>query len=213
MSERLLGAVIAVHGDDRGIVFPPAIAPYQIVLVPILVKGKKEDVTAAAEELMNHLKEWGYRAHLDVRDIRPGAKYYDWEMKGVPLRLELGPRDIKDNKVVVVRRDTGKKEFVKREMLWAYIQETTKDMEHNLLRMANERLISSISLIRNIEEGKGKNGILKMHWCGMEECAREVETGLELTILGTPLKLDGVKGKCVNCGKPAETVIYASKTY
>jgi len=213
MSERLLGAVIGIHGDEKGIIFPPDIAPYQIVIVPIPVKGKQGLVGAEAEKLLFELKDWGYRVHLDTRDIRPGAKYYDWELRGVPLRIEIGPRDIENRKVVVVRRDTGEKAIVSRDTLWPHIKDSLSQMKHNLLKRAEERLLSGISEIRTIEEGRGKTGILRMHWCGDEKCAQAVEEGLELTILGTPLKPGNEKGRCVHCGRETDTVIYAARTY
>ena len=221
MSERLLGAIIGIHGDEKGIIFPPAIAPFQIVIVPILVKGKKESVLIESEVLKAELKGLGYRVHLDSRDMRPGAKYYDWELKGVPLRLELGPRDIAEGKVVVVRRDTGEKSFVTREDLGTFIEGSLGDMEENLLSLADEKLQSGIQEIENIDEGVDKDGILKMRWCGVEDCATEVETFLELTILGSSLGEEASEagvdekkmGPCVYCGKPTPTVIYASKVY
>jgi len=244
MAERLLGAIIGVHGDDNGIILPPEIAPYQMVIVPILVKGKKENVIGESELLKKELRDIGYRVHLDTRDMRPGAKYYDWELKGVPLRIELGPRDVADNKVVLVRRDTKEKSFVPRADLRDFIDQSLKDIADNLLERASEKLNAAITEIDVIDEGVDKDNILKMHWCGEEDCATEVETFLELTILGTPPEnmerigecektgepwdekgddetdLDGDgkgggggMGPCVYCGKPTETVIYASKVY
>ena len=244
MAERLLGAIIGVHGDDNGIILPPEIAPYQMVIVPILVKGKKENVIGESELLKKELRDIGYRVHLDTRDMRPGAKYYDWELKGVPLRIELGPRDVADNKVVLVRRDTKEKSFVPRADLRDFIDQSLKDIADNLLERASEKLNAAITEIDVIDEGVDKDNILKMHWCGEEDCATEVETFLELTILGTPpdnmerigecektgepgdekgddeTDLDGDgkgggggMGPCVYCGKPTETVIYASKVY
>jgi len=223
MAERLLGAIIGIHGDDKGIIFPSDIAPYQIVIVPILLKGKKKDVEAESVKLKKELREWGFRAHLDDRDIRPGAKYYDWELKGVPIRIELGPRDIAEGKVVLVQRDTGEKSFVPRDQLKRYVGTALEDIAENLLMNAEKRLNAGITEIDGIDEGVGKTNILKMYWCGEEDCATEVEVFLELTILGTPpdgkvvdgeeVAGEGTIGHCVYCGKPTETVIYASKTY
>lgn len=226
MSERLLGAIIGVHGDDKGIVLPPAIAPFQAVVVPILVKGKKDMVIEESGHLISELKGMGFRVHLDARDMRPGAKYYDWELKGVPLRIELGPRDIADEKVVVVRRDTGEKAFVPRIELKDHIDASLSEMETNLWKVAEEKLQASIEAIDSIDDGKEKTGILKMHWCGEERCAQDVETILELTILGHPpegskSRAEGsvqnaeepAKGPCVSCGAPTPTAIFASKTY
>ena len=109
MSERLLGAVVSVHGDDNGLILPPAIAPFQIVIIPILSKKSTVDVAGAAEALRDRLVEAGFRVKLDDRDDRPGSKYYDWEIKGVPLRFELGGRDIENGVVTFARRDTGEK--------------------------------------------------------------------------------------------------------
>ena len=108
MSERLLGAVVGVHGDDRGLILPPAIAPHQAVIVPVLTKEGADDVLAACRELQAQLRDAGLRVHLDDRDLRPGQKYYDWEIRGVPLRLELGPRDLASGECVLAPRTGGK---------------------------------------------------------------------------------------------------------
>jgi prolyl-tRNA synthetase len=108
MSERLLGAVVGVHGDDRGLILPPAIAPHQVVIVPVLAKKGANEVLAACNKLQAQLRDAGLRTHLDDRDLRPGQKYYDWEIRGVPLRLELGPRDLASGECVLVPRTGGK---------------------------------------------------------------------------------------------------------
>ena len=108
MSERLLGAIVAGHGDDKGLVMPPSVAPIQVVVIPIMSKGDSSDVISESERITNELKSNGIRARLDSRDIRPGQKYYDWEIKGVPLRIEIGPRDLANNSVMCARRTGGK---------------------------------------------------------------------------------------------------------
>jgi len=131
------------------------------------------------------------------------------------MRIELGPRDIADEKVVVVRRDTGEKAFVPRIELRDHINSVLSTMEKGLWDSAEERLHANIEEIRTIDEGRDSTKILKMHWCGEEDCAREVETVLELTILGHPPDGAGEssEGDCIHCGKTTPTVIYASKTY
>src|SRR2546430_3442880 len=116
MSERLLGAVISIHGEEKGLILPPAAAPVQAVVVPILEKGRQEEMLLEAQRLFLELRE-RMRVKLDDRDIRPGEKYYEWEARGVPLRVELGPRDLAKNVITAVRRDTGEKREVPREGL------------------------------------------------------------------------------------------------
>ena len=111
ISERSIAALISIHGDDKGLVLPPEVAPTQVVVIPIIFR-KSDDVLAACSDVARRLKESGIRVELDESDVRPGAKYYKWEMKGVPLRVEIGPRDLKNNVVTIVRRDSGNKETV-----------------------------------------------------------------------------------------------------
>ena len=99
MSERLLGAIVATHGDDKGLIMPPSVAPIQVIVITIMSKQASQDIMAEAEKIVSQLKESGIRARIDARDIRPGQKYYDWEIKGVPLRIEIGPRDLANNSV------------------------------------------------------------------------------------------------------------------
>ncbi len=106
MSERILGALIGIHGDNKGLIMPPEVAPTQIVIIPIIFKGKEKIVTDACKLLEKQLKIEGYRVRIDKRDITPGNKYYEWELKGVPIRIEIGPRDIENKQIVLVRRDT-----------------------------------------------------------------------------------------------------------
>ena len=107
-----IAATISIHGDDKGLVLPPEIAPVQVVIIPIIFKKGAEEVLAACRDVQERLKKAGMRVEIDASDLRPGAKYYKWEMKGVPLRLEIGPRDLENNVAVAVRRDTGEKEQI-----------------------------------------------------------------------------------------------------
>jgi prolyl-tRNA synthetase len=122
MSERMLGAIIAVHGDDRGVVLPPAIAPIQVVVVPIQAKGKTEDVLTEARRLAEELDSEGLRVHLDERDLRPGDKFYHWERRGVPIRLELGPKDLKHGQVTMAARDLPERLAVRRDEVVTRVQ-------------------------------------------------------------------------------------------
>jgi len=221
MSERLLGAIVGVHGDDRGLVFPPEVAPYQIVIVPVLAKGKSEIVMEAARALKEELFEGGFRVHLDERDIRPGAKYYDWELRGVPLRVEIGMRDIENNAVFTARRDmpgrAGKKK-VGRENLIRELGEMVEDISANLMNRARESLEKNIFEITDMKDIGDRQGIFRFPWCERESCAEELEVAAGLKILGLPVDENGREmvfdeAPCAICGELSGARTFAAKTY
>lgn len=213
MSERLVGAVVGMHGDDLGLILPPDIAPYQVVIVPILAKGIQEKVTEECKKLEAELKNANIRTFLDTRDIRPGAKYFDWEIRGVPLRLELGQRDIERGVVTFARRDTSQKEEIDKKNLISQVNETLKAISDNLqkkaLQVMNEKTIQT----DNLDEIKNAEGIVKTGWCGEEGCGLELEETSDMKVLGIPIEKEDFSGKCVICGKPTENVVYLAKTY
>lgn len=230
MSERLLGAIVGMHGDNSGVILPPAIAPFQVVIIPILVKGKREEVLKKAGELATDLTDCGIRVKLDERDIHPGNKFYDWELKGVPLRLEIGPRDMEKDQVVLVRRDNKEKSFHPQEDLGTQIKEMLGNIAKDLWDAAEKKLKDSIIYIKDLREAYDDNdevwkGILQMNWCGTEECAEEIEKGLDRKVLGTYVPVDNPdftweeleekpeEKPCAVCGKPNKTLIYVSKSY
>ncbi len=213
MSERLIGAVVGIHGDNKGIILPPTIAPHQVVIIPILVKKRKAEVMESSKNLSAELKTAGIRVHLDDRDIRPGNKYYDWELHGVPLRLELGPRDLADGVVTVVRRDTGERSLIKRKSILKGVEETLSSIEEYLFKTAEQRLRESIFTVDSIEEAKNKKGIIRVGWCGELECDDQMCEYLDMTQLGIPTKDEGYSGNCGQCGKPTNIVAYYAKSY
>ena len=223
MSERLVGAIVGVHGDDKGIILPPGISPFQFVIIPILAKNKSEMVLEEANKLKNELLDLGYRVKVDERDQRPGSKHYDWEIKGVPVRIEIGPRDIEKGTLVFKRRDIASKEFIEREDLSVKCEEVLGDVEKELLRRAGEILDNGIKDVDSLRDGakvlEDWDGIIRTHWCGEMECAEEMEKEMEKTFLGFPLadiktgELEKEKGNCMICGRPTETVVYLSKSY
>jgi len=151
MSERLVGCTVAFHGDDKGLVLPPDVAPIQVVIIPILAKGKVEEVMAEAVRLREDLKKAGVRVHLDDKDERPGSKFFNWEIKGVPLRLELGQRDIAEDKVCfAVRHDATKGSFLRANVVddvRSKLQEIMKTMNENAWR----RLSTAVATIDSLE--------------------------------------------------------------
>jgi len=210
MSERLIGAVIATHGDDKGIILPPDIAPHQIVVIPIPAKGSVDQVHAEAKKLADELRKEGFRVHLDLRDLRPGNKFYDWEIKGVPLRMEIGPRDIQNNAVTAVRRDTGEKATLKRIELSEGTRKVFSDISKNLLARAEDHFKKNIADAGSLKDLPEK--MIRVGWCGSEECGRKIETTTDRSILGDDMTEKEKKNtKCVVCGKETMTTVYIAR--
>ena len=212
MSERLLGAVIGVHADDAGLIMPPEIAPFQIVIIPILSKNNSDLVMAESKKLYETLTDAGLRVKLDDRDARPGSKYYDWEIKGVPLRMELGGRDIENNVVTFARRDTGEKGTMDLSTVAEGAKLVLRTIAESMLAKATEIQQSHSQEIDSMDEVPDAK-ILKLGWCGCEECGHAFEDKFDIKILGHPFrKTEDYKGKCIVCGKPADKYVLAAHT-
>jgi prolyl-tRNA synthetase len=213
ISDRVIASLIAVHGDEKGLVIPPRVAPIQAVIVPIWMKDKKEMVDSEVEKLKEELS--GVRLHVDNRDVRPGEKYYHWERRGVPLRIELGPRDIEKGKVVLVRRDTGEKVAVPREGIKESVKRTLDKITEDMARKAKERFDSHIHTASTADEVyevyKEKGGVIKTLWCGEESCGKEMEDIAGIDILG--IVDEEAEGACAGCGGTAKNTILLSRTY
>ena len=215
-STRLIGALIMVHGDDRGLVIPPKVAPTQAVIVPIMSKDK-ETVVAKARELRDRLVKAGFTAHLDDRDeYTPGWKFNEWEMRGVPVRIEIGPRDVKNEQVVLVRRDTGKKDFAAMAELEDKLHATLDDIQKSLYLKALHFMEEHTKSVSNLDEVKatveGERGFMVAGWCGDRECEDKIqETGA--TIRNIPFKQPEEVPTCVCCGKPAKHMVYLARAY
>ena len=214
MSERILGALIGIHGDNKGLVIPPAVAPTQVVIIPIIFKGKEKKVIDACDKLCKKLVDKNIRAHVDKRDITPGSKYYDWELKGVPLRVEIGPKDLEKKEITLVRRDTEEKKPVSQDdAVKTIIQEFDK-ISKNLYNNAKKLLDENMHRAETIEEAKSKKGVVELPWCRNKECALEIENILEGNTLGEPIdNVECKKYSCPVCGKPAETWMRFARTY
>ncbi|MEM3852297.1 MAG: proline--tRNA ligase [Methanomassiliicoccales archaeon] len=204
MSERLLGAVVAVHGDEKGLFFPPSIAPYQVVVIPIPVKGKQELISRGAAKIMEILRKGKIRAMLDDRDIRPGNKFFEWERKGVPLRIEVGSREIDEDKVTVARRDSGEKVTVTVKGLCPALRKIMKDVERQLLMKAKSREKGFEKFCETLEEVSP--GLNKVWWCGSTACGTQMEERTGYSVLGSPPFGKNGKGKCVICSADTETI-------
>jgi prolyl-tRNA synthetase len=208
LSERLLGAILAVHGDAKGAVFPTSVAPYQVVVVPIPGTDSGEGPLRTAEEIAGRLGRHGVRVHLDAGDERPGAKYYRWEQAGVPLRLEVGRREAESRSATSVNR-FGTKGRVAIDHLEREVTEHLAAFDRALLERARTAFASSFSVARTVEELAGSTTVRIVPWCGSEECGHRIEAGIEGALLGTPegpLPIDvGSPGACAGCGTTSGT--------
>ncbi|MEF8880045.1 MAG: proline--tRNA ligase [Candidatus Thermoplasmatota archaeon] len=213
MSERIIGALVGIHGDDRGLILPPAVAPIQTVVVPILFKDEKKEVMETAEKFSRKLKENNIRVHLDKRDVTPGNKFYDWELKGIPIRVEIGPRDIENNQVVIVRRDTGDKQQVSMDEALTIIKQTFELISEELYNKAQTLLNENMYRVETLEEAHDLKGIVELPWCGKESCAMEVEEILDGNTLGEPINETSCESSCPICGEPGESWMRYAKTY
>ncbi|RPJ53111.1 MAG: proline--tRNA ligase, partial [Methanobacteriota archaeon] len=186
ISERSIAAVISIHGDDSGLVLPPLVAPVQVVIVPILMGKRREEVRDAAKAAERELVAAGIRVKVDEREIRPGAKYYHWEMRGVPLRIEIGPRDI-DGGVVTTATRLGEKSTIRRGSLAAEVQRLLAEIGAAIAARAAANVQSRICAASTIEDATAavQRGMVVVSWCGERGCADEIEKALDASILGT----------------------------
>lgn len=211
---RLIGAIIMTHGDDNGLVLPPAVAPIQLVIIPIA--SHKEGVLDKANELKNKLANV-CRVKLDDSDNSAGWKFAEYEMKGVPLRLEIGPKDIENNRCVVVRRDNGEKIFVSLDELETKIPELLEAVRDGLYRKAFDRRAAMTFTARDYAELKdiadNKPGFIKAMWCGDRECEDKLKDELGITSRCIPFEQEHLGDTCVCCGKSAKHMLYWGKAY
>ena len=214
VTTRLIGAIIMTHGDDNGLVLPPAVAPIQVMVIPIAMH--KEGVLEKANEVCDRLKKI-CRAKIDASENSPGWKFAEYEMKGVPLRVELGPKDIENNQCVVVRRDNGEKTVVSLDELETKIPELLKAVHDGLYNRALERRAEMTFEAHNLEEIKEiadtKPGFIKAMWCGDRECEDKLKEYAGITSRCIPFEQEHIDGKCVCCGKEAKHMLYWGKAY
>ena len=213
MSERILGALVGIHADNKGLVMPPEVAPVQVVIIPIIFKGEEKTILDACNNLNSKLLEIGIKSHVDARDITPGNKFYNWELKGVPLRVEIGPKDIEKKQVVIVRRDTSEKKFVSDNDAINTIKEELNLISKNLFDTANKLLNDNINRVNTIDEAQNLKGIVELPWCGTEDCALEIENILDGNTLGEPIENNECNMSCPVCGKQGTTWMRYAKSY
>lgn len=213
MTTRLIGAVIMVHGDSSGLVLPPRLAPVQVMIVPI--RQQQEGVLEKADELADKLSD--YRVKIDKTDKSPGWKYSEQEVKGIPLRIELGPKDIEANQAVIVRRDTREKITVSLDEIDVKIGEVLETMQKEMLERARNHREAHTAIALNYDEFKdavaNKPGFIKAMWCGDSACEDKIKEETTATSRCMPFEQEQLSDKCVCCGRPAKTMVYWGKAY
>lgn len=214
-STRLIGALIMVHGDDKGLVLPPNVAHNKLAIVPIVFKEDKENVLEKAKEIAKTLKK--FNPIFDDRDnYSPGWKFNEWELKGIPLRLEIGPKDLKAKQVVLVRRDTGEKEFVKFSALEKTVPALLDKIQSNLFDKAKKFLDSNTVKAKSwaeFEKGVKGGKMVLVPFCGTESCEEDIKDETTATSRCIPFDQKKFDGKCIKCGSKAENLVYFAKAY
>ncbi len=215
VSTRLIGGVIMTHGDNNGLVLPPKVAPIQVVVIP--VAQHKEGVIEANKAVVERLKAAGFRVKLDDSDNSPGWKFAEYEMKGVPLRLELGPKDMEKNQCVLVRRDSGEKAFVSLDGIEDTVAKALEDIHAGLYAKAKRNLEEHTYPAFSLEEAKAiqkeKGGFIKTMWCGELECEMKMKEEAGMTSRCIPFQQEHLGDVCPICGKPAKHMIYWGVAY
>jgi len=218
VSTRLIGALIMTHSDDRGLVVPPRLAPTEAAIIPIFKNKNKAEVVGYAEKLYEQMKG-RYRVVFDDDEANsPGWKFAEWEMKGVPVRIEIGPRDMENGKAMLVRRDTGEKEPVAIEEVADRVGELLEQIQKDLfekaraLREDNTYILESYDDLKKLY--KDGNGFVDTHWCGSPECEAVIKDETKATIRVIPFEQGDCAGKkCIRCGGPAQHRVIFAKAY
>ena len=217
VSTRMIGAAIMVHGDDRGLIWPPKIAPTQVAVVPIFYNEEEKKMTLlAAERIKNSLARLNLRIEVDDSAKSPGFKFNESELRGIPIRVEIGLRDLAKVGVTIARRDSGEKEFVPDEKIADYVEFLVSDIQKKLFLKAKLFLESHTTLVKNMNEFKAAldetKGFVVAGWCGDARCEEEIKEETTASIRLVPFDA-AAKGQCVYCSKPAKTTAHFAKAY
>ena len=218
VSWRLIGALIMAHGDDKGLILPPKIAPVQIIIIPIFYGDKsKEEILNKVKTTAKELNEEGLRTEYDLREgYTPGWKFNEWEMKGVPIRIEIGPKDLEKKQVTIVRRDNKEKNQVEEQKVPKNVMKTLNEIQESLYKSAQKNLENKIVTITKYDEFKAavkKGGFIKTYWCSRNECEDIIkeETGADIRLI--PFDEEKISAKCIKCNKKAIKISYFSRAY
>ncbi|NMB43974.1 MAG: proline--tRNA ligase, partial [Clostridiales bacterium] len=213
VSTRIIGAIIMVHGDNSGLVLPPRIAPTQVMIIPIA--QHKEGVLDKAYELKETLSN--FRVKVDDSDKSPGWKFSEQEMRGIPVRVEIGPRDIEANQAIVARRDTGEKITVSLDNIAEEVNNILETMQNDMLERARKHRDDNTSTVSNYEDFKdviaNKQGFVKAMWCGDLACEEKIKEETGATSRCIPFEQEQIAETCICCDKEAKHMVYWGKAY
>ncbi len=215
LSTRIIGAIIMVHGDDSGLVLPPRIAPTQVMVIPIA--QHKEGVLDGAKQLMEQISKAGISVKLDDSEKSPGWKFADQEIRGIPVRVEIGPKDLEAGKAIVVRRDTREKIEVSLSQIGQELPKILEKMQQDMYERAKKHLESHIYTATTYDEFKdtiaNKPGFVKAMWCGSTECEMKIKEDTTATSRCIPFEQENISDVCVCCGRPAKNMVFWGKAY
>ena len=219
ITTRLIGAAVMVHGDDKGLVLPPKIAPMQAVIIPIPYKDvDKELILRKAREIFGNLQKNGISVVLDDRpEYTPGWKFNEWELKGVPIRIEIGPRDVKEKQVTLARRDTIERIAVKEEKIVDTVTKLLEEIQNNLFNRAKKFLEDHTTTVKTYDEFKEvlkkKGGFIRACWCSSPTCEEKIKEETGATIRLIPFEKEELFSNCVYCGGEGKEVVYFGRAY
>jgi prolyl-tRNA synthetase len=218
VSTRMIGGLIMTHGDDNGLILPPRMAPYQVVIVPIPRGNWQETVLPKAQKIQDALVARGVRVMLDDREAyTPGWKFAEWELRGVPLRIEIGPKDIEKSQVVVARRDTRAKSSLPMDALDAAVADLLEDIQRSLLQRARQFRDEHTSRAASYDDFKsameGRPGFVIAAWCGSADCEAQIKADTQATLRNIPFGSERIAGVCVRCGQPSTAEAWFAKAY
>lgn len=219
ISTRVIGAMVMVHGDDKGLIIPPKVAPIHAVIVPIPYKtADSSAILAKAHAIRDKLDKAGISTVVDDRkEYTPGWKFNDWELKGVPVRVEIGPRDVANGQVTLARRDTFEKIVVKDEEVVETVKRLLDEIQRNLFNRARKFLEDHITTVKSYDEFKEvlrtKGGFIKASWCGSQECEQKIKEETGATIRLIPFEREEPVSSCIYCGGEAKELVYFARSY
>jgi prolyl-tRNA synthetase len=218
-STRMIGALVMVHGDDKGLVLPPKVAPIQVVIVPIPYKDiTAESILKKAREIYEKLQKHGLLVIFDDRtEYTPGWKFNEWELKGVPIRIEIGPKDVKQKRITLARRDTFERINVKEEEAVDAVTKLLEEIQNNIFNQAKKFLTENITTVKTYEEFKKtlkkRGGFIRASWCSKPACEEKIKEETGATIRLIPFEKEEIFSKCVYCGEEAKEVVYFARAY
>jgi prolyl-tRNA synthetase len=222
MSTRMIGAIIMTHGDDQGLILPPRLAPIQVIVVPIWKSGNHDEKAKVLEGVERIKRALGERVRLEVdarEEHSPGWRFNEWELRGVPLRIEIGPKDIAKDQVVLARRDTGEKFAIPQEQLAERVSLLLDEIQKNLFERAkrfrdeNTFELDDYEKFKEFMEGEGSRGFVRAYWCGERECESQIKAETKASTRCIPFEQPGRPGRCIRCGKAAKEQAIFAKAY